>query len=108
MSALFPNGEASTPPPSKPSRRLVRGEDGEMRPETNIELVTRVCQFSRHGAMAQMFLVDALLKAAKKVAETPDEELTKAFGEHPFIHPQLWKATAREWLEELNTHLDLR
>lgn len=65
-------------------------------PQTNVEFVTEAMEFSKYGAVAQMFIMDALMKVAKHVAETPIEEVRRQFGEDSFINPDAWHGAAVE------------
>jgi hypothetical protein len=69
---------------------------------TNIEFITDMMTFSQHGAMAQLFIMDAVGKWAKKVAETPYEEVAKEFGPNYFISSKAWHETAKEIHEKMN------
>ncbi len=63
---------------------------------TNVEFVTDMMDFSNYGALAQMFIIDALTKWSGKVAETPIEVLREQFGENSFINPDAWHGVAKE------------
>lgn len=53
---------------------------------TNVECVTDLMEFSSYGPLAQMFVVDALLKHATSVAKFSDEDLQN-WPENHLIHP---------------------
>lgn len=36
--------------------------------ETNVEFVTKLMEFSQHGALSQLFILDAIDKWSKKIA----------------------------------------
>lgn len=63
--------------------------------ETNVEFVTRIMEYSRHGAMAQLFVLDALDKWSHVIANMPDDEIDEEF-ENSFVNGQAWKAVAQE------------
>lgn len=62
------------------------------KPETNVEFVTRLMEFSPTGALSQMFIIAAIDNYSKAVAEDPPIE-------HSLINGEAWKRTA-EWLQE--------
>lgn len=66
------------------------------RPETNVEFVSRMMEFSDYGALAQLFVLDALDKWSKMVAETPIEEVRRQFGSDSLINPDSWCGVAAE------------
>ena len=68
--------------------------------ETNVELLTRVCNFSHNGAMAQCFALAAIYAFADEVikAGLPDGDDRFNF----FISPEAWLACAEEWKRELD------
>lgn len=66
---------------------------------TNTEFLRRLMEYSRVGAMSQLFIMDALQKQAEGVAATPLEDLRAAFGENPFISPEAWHMAAVEIAE---------
>lgn len=47
---------------------------------TNLECPTEIMTFSRYGALAQAFVMDALSKHAERVATVPLETLQEQFG----------------------------
>jgi len=69
--------------------------------QSNVEIIVENCNFSKHGAMAQLFLIDAVLKVATLVAETPIEDLEKSFKNSLFT-PESWQGCAKEWVKVLN------
>jgi len=64
------------------------------RPQTNTELVQSIMEFSDHGALAQIFVIDALTKWSKIVADAPPIE-------HALISGIAWKAVAAEINQKL-------
>ncbi len=55
--------------------------------ETNIEFVTRIMQRCPTGALSQLFVIDAIDKLSKAVANAPPME-------HPIIDGETWRQTA--------------
>lgn len=71
------------------------------KPQNNTEFLTDLMEYSKSGPIMQVFIIDALAKQAKRIAETPLEELVKAFGNFPFVSPEAWQATAKELHQKL-------
>lgn len=71
--------------------------------KTNVETVVNLMEFSRYGALAQVFVMDALSKHAKVVAEAPPESLASMKG--GFISPEAWQGVAREIMGKLEKHI---
>ncbi len=69
--------------------------------KTNVEFVRDLMEFSRYGALAQLFIIDAISKQAKAIAQMPLEEVRQAFGENSFIHPDGWHGVAKEIHQKL-------
>lgn len=65
------------------------------KPETNVEFVTRLMEWSKHGPLAQVFVITAIEKYAETVADSPPIE-------HGLINGELWKAIAQEFKTELD------
>lgn len=64
--------------------------------KTNVQLVKSMMEFSEHGALAQMFIIDAISQKAKAVAECDPVELEKKMGPNSFIPARKWIAVAKE------------
>ncbi|KWF20498.1 hypothetical protein [Burkholderia pseudomultivorans] len=71
---------------------------------TNIECLTDLMTFSRYGALAQAFVMDALSKHAARIARTPLEELNEQFGDQPMVSAKAWHGVAQEIHEKLEAH----
>ncbi|MGN8186537.1 hypothetical protein ACTJLD_11200 [Burkholderia sp. 22088] len=71
---------------------------------TNLECLTDIMTFSRYGALAQAFVMDALSKHAERVATVPLDQLQAQFGVHPMISVQAWQGVAREIHDKLEAH----
>lgn len=71
---------------------------------TNLECLTEIMTFSRYGALAQAFVMDALSKHAERVATVPLETLQEQFGVHPLISVEAWQGVAQEIQTKLETH----
>lgn len=69
---------------------LLQAEERRLNP-TNIDFITDLMQHSRYGALAQLFVIDALGKWSDKIAAcTPDQVDT------PFINGEAWVGVAKE------------
>lgn len=71
---------------------------------TNLECVTDIMEFSRYGALAQAFVMDALSKHAEHVAKLPLDELQKQLGDHPLVSAPAWHGVAQEVHMKLESH----
>ncbi|MEH2517420.1 hypothetical protein V1279_002993 [Bradyrhizobium sp. AZCC 1610] len=60
-------------------------------PETNVEFVTRLMEFSNYGALAQIFVIEALRRWSDLVA---DAEPAKV--DSPMISGHAWVGVAKE------------
>ncbi|WP_322066141.1 hypothetical protein [Burkholderia ubonensis] len=74
------------------------------RRKTNLDCVAAIMTFSRHGALAQAFVMDALSKHASHIAAMSPEALKRQFGDHPMISAEAWQAVAREIHKKLEAH----
>lgn len=71
--------------------------------KTNEQLLLEIINHSRYGALAQVFVIDALYKFAKKVAASSPEE----YGDGMlFIHPDSWIGVAKEIELKIKQHLE--
>jgi len=68
---------------------------------TNIEKITGIMEYSKFGALAQMFVMDAVSKFANLVANTPIEELESM--RNGLISPEGWRGVAVEIAEKLRS-----
>lgn len=68
---------------------------------TNIEKITGIMEYSKFGALAQMFVMDAVSKFANLVANTPIEELESM--RNGLISPEGWRGVAAEIAEKLRS-----
>jgi hypothetical protein len=62
-------------------------------PVSNVEFVTELMEFSEYGPLAQLFVMDALAKFSKRVAEAAPEEFA---GMGDFISAESWQGVAKE------------
>ena len=66
--------------------------------KTNVETITDIMEFSNFGAMAQVFVIDAVTKMAGLVARSKVED----YPENGFINPEAWIGVAKEIEGKLN------
>ena len=67
--------------------------------QTNVEFVTELMEFSRFGAMAQLFVMQALDEFSHAVAVAPPETFRDTAH---FINPELWQGVAREITQKID------
>lgn len=67
------------------------------KPKTNVDVVTELMEFSQFGALAQAFVMDALTKMSKRVADSKVED----YPENGFVHPEAWIGVAKEIHDKL-------
>ena len=67
------------------------------RPTNNTELVASMMEFSRHGALAQMFIVNAIQQHADQVSKATPDQVGDAGGRGMLaISPESWIGVAQE------------
>lgn len=71
---------------------------------TNVEVVTSIMEFSDFGALAQVFVMDALHKQARATADAPPESFEGEAWAHSFMTPEAWQGVAREIAGKLDAH----
>jgi hypothetical protein len=74
-----------------------------VRRRTNIECLTGIMEFSDYGALAQVFVMDALAKHAAHLTALSDEEADRL--DTPLFSGRAWRAVAREIGRKLDAHL---
>lgn len=62
---------------------------------TNIEKITEIMSFSNYGALAQLFVLDAVLRHSELIANTPIEEM-RSYMASGLITPEAWHGVATE------------
>jgi hypothetical protein len=72
------------------------------RPMTNIEKVTHIMSYSRYGALAQMFVIDALHKWTGIISKASPEQI-----DNGFINGEAWIGVAREIQSALQSNLTI-
>jgi hypothetical protein len=69
---------------------------------TNLECLTNIMTFSRYGALAQAFVMDALSRHAASIAAMPPDELQQKLN--PMVSAQAWQGVASEINKKLEAH----
>lgn len=64
--------------------------------KTNEQFIQHIMTHSQYGMLAQMFIIDAITKAAEAVSETTDAEIAEAQKNSPFVNMEAWRNTARD------------
>lgn len=67
------------------------------KPKTNVQFVKDIMEFSRYGALAQVFVIDALDKWSKKISEVDPAQVDSAM-----VNGEAWVGVAKEIQEKLN------
>jgi hypothetical protein len=71
-----------------------------MKRKTNEQIVRDMMNFSKFGALSQMFIMDALTKHANAVAASTPAD----YPEGSMVHPEAWIGVAKEISEKLKEH----
>ena len=71
-----------------------------MKPKTNVQHIKYIMENSRHGALMQAYIIDALTKYSQETIK--HEESLRKNMENSFVHPDAWIGCAKE----LNAYLD--
>jgi hypothetical protein len=73
--------------------------------ETNVEFLTRVCEFSKAGAVGQLFAIEAIYQVAEEVSSIPLEDyldgIKEGTVENPPMHARAWWRAASDWKTEI-------
>ncbi len=72
------------------------------RPMTNIEKVQHIMSYSSYGALAQIFVMDALTKWTGIISKASPEQV-----ENGFVNPEAWIGVAREIQNALKAGLTI-
>jgi hypothetical protein len=67
--------------------------------KTNIEFVSHIMDFSRHGALMQVFVMQALEQYANRVAEAKPEDVDSGLA-----NGEAWVGCAKELKAALERH----
>lgn len=66
---------------------------------TNVEFVTELMEFSRYGAMAQLFVMEALRRYSNTIANASPEQFEQWNG---LISAEAWQAIAEEIAQKID------
>jgi hypothetical protein len=72
------------------------------RPMTNIEKVTHIMSYSDYGALAQMFVMDALHKWSGIISKTEPQKV-----DNGFVSGEAWIGVAREIQKAMQTEMSI-
>ncbi len=72
---------------------------------TNVQAVSQIMNFSYFGALAQLFVIDALTKHADAISALTHEELQSDKWDNGFVSAEAWQGVAREIKAKLDAHL---
>ena len=67
---------------------------------TNIEFMTNVMDFSKQGALMQVYILEAISNYSKHFAHKTEEEIEHMKKTWGFIDPEAWQRCAKEYLEK--------
>jgi hypothetical protein len=73
-----------------------------MKATTNIEAITDIMQFSRCGALAQAFVMEAVSRYAKQVSEYTPQQVASISTE--LMSGETWQTVAKEIRGKLEAH----
>jgi hypothetical protein len=71
-----------------------------MKNKTNVQHIKHIMEYSKHGALMQAFVIDALIKYSAEVVK--NEKLLKESMKDSFVTPEAWVGCAKELNEYLN------
>lgn len=72
--------------------------------ETNVEFLSRVCNFATTGPFAQVYAIEMIAQASEQITSVSRDEYIAANGGEDslaMIHPGLWWDCANEWKQEI-------
>jgi len=71
--------------------------------QTNVELITHLMEFSKHGALMQAFILEGLSKYAEQVKDIPADDPRWA---NAFVSLDAWKGCADELSKAIKGHYE--
>lgn len=72
-----------------------------MRRKSNTAFVKQLMEFSPYGALAQLFIIDAITKHAELMSQM-DADAAEKSGNWGLISPHAWKAVATDIKRQLD------
>jgi hypothetical protein len=70
--------------------------------KTNVQIVKHMMEFSNHGALAQLFIIQAIEQYAKQMSSLTPEQVKKF--DNAFISGEAWQSVAVEIKTTLEKH----
>ena len=74
--------------------------------KTNVQFIKHTMDYSAHGAMMQMFMLEGLRIYSDIVLS--DEEGLRESMQNNFVHPDTWIGCAKEFKAKLDEHLGVK
>lgn len=74
-----------------------------MKRKTNVQFIKHTMDYSAHGALMQMFVIEGLRIYAEQVLA--DEAGLRESMKNHVVHPEAWIGCAKEFREKLYDHL---
>ena len=71
-----------------------------MKNKTNVQHIKHIMEYSKHGALMQAFIIDALTKYSAHVVQ--NEDRLKEQMKTSFVTPEAWVGCAKELNDYLN------
>jgi hypothetical protein len=68
--------------------------------KTNQQVVREIMAFSRYGALAEVFVMNAVIEASERIAKMDPESVPRS----AMINPQAWIGVAQEIKGKLDRH----
>lgn len=72
------------------------------KPVTNVGVLVELMEYSKFGALAQMFIIETVARRARAVA---DADPATAVWDSGLISFEAWQGVAREIADKLDAHL---
>lgn len=74
-----------------------------MKPKTNVQRIKHIMEFSKHGPLMQVFIIQALADYSADVVK--NEAQLKEAMKDSFVHPDAWVGCGKELSEYLTKEL---
>jgi hypothetical protein len=78
-----------------------------MSKKTNVELVTEFMEYSRNGALSQIFLMEAVNRYADQLDALTDLQVEAIDKKGSIVNMVALRRTAREWKEKYKANTQL-
>ena len=73
------------------------------KPKSNVDVVIDIMEYSTYGALAQVFIMDAIAKHADAVAKMTAADFPEGVG--AMVAPSHWIGVAKEIKVKMDAHL---